>query len=167
MKAPVIAYLGLGSNVGDRMGFLAAAEAGLAQRPGIQVLRRSKVYETEPWPNEKEAGPHWFLNQVLEVSTTLSPQELLKALKDAEKAVGRTAHAHWGPREIDLDILLFGDQIIDLPALSIPHPHLAGRAFMLIPLLELAPAVRDPLTRLGYDEILEKLSEPHRVTPFF
>lgn len=135
----MIIYLGLGANLGDRPANLLAAAAALV--PQVRVLRLSAVYETEPWGYPDQPA---FLNQVLEAETELPPLELLAYLKQIEVSLGRQPSFQYGPRLIDLDILLYGDQVVELPELAIPHPHLAERAFVLVPLAELAPNLRHP-----------------------
>jgi len=130
-----IAYLGLGSNVGDRDGRLAEARRHLGQR-GVRVLRESAVRETEPFG---VTGQPRFLNQVVEVEWDGTPRELLAAAKAVEAAVGRTPTYRWGPREIDVDVLLFGDVSVAEPDLVIPHPGLWERDFVTGPLGELRP----------------------------
>jgi 2-amino-4-hydroxy-6-hydroxymethyldihydropteridine diphosphokinase len=134
-----IVYLGLGSNLGDRRANLTAAAASLP--PAATVLRASSIYETEPWGYLEQPT---FLNQVLETETNLSPTDLLAALKRLEAGLGRQASFRYGPRLIDLDILLYDQLVLDLPDLVIPHPQLAQRAFTLVPLAELAPDLFHP-----------------------
>jgi 2-amino-4-hydroxy-6-hydroxymethyldihydropteridine diphosphokinase len=135
-----IAYLALGSNVGDRERSLAGARRQLGER-GVRILRASRVRETEPFGVTDQPR---FLNQVIEVEWPGTARELLGAAKAVEAAVGRTPTYRWGPREIDVDILLFGDETIDEPDLVVPHPGLRAREFVRIPLAELRP---DILTR--------------------
>ena len=132
-----VAYLGLGSNVGDRDANLAAARRVLEER-GARILRQSSIRETEPFG---VSGQGRFLNQVLEIDWQASPRELLAAAKEVEATVGRTPTYRWGPREIDIDILLFGDLTISEPDLTIPHPGLAERDFVRVPLAELRPDI--------------------------
>lgn len=129
-----LVYLSLGSNLGDRLQNLAAAEEQLP--PGVQVENRSKVYETEPWGYIDQPR---FLNQVLSAHTSLSPLDLLDYLKGIEVSLGREPGFRYGPRSIDIDILVYGDQVIDLEKLKIPHQRLPERAFVLVPLAEIAP----------------------------
>lgn len=131
------AYLGLGSNLGDRESRLRAAAAGLERR-GARVLRETAVRETEPFGVSDQPR---FLNQVLEVEWAGSAEELLDAAKAVEAEVGRTPSYRWGPREIDVDILLFGDERIRSERLTVPHPGLRERDFVREPLLELRPDI--------------------------
>lgn len=132
-------FIGLGSNLGDRIANIRAA-LQLMEQAGIRVLKTSSLYETEP------AGPPQpdYLNAVCLVETPLSPENLLVALKKIEKEAGRVPRQRWGPREIDLDVLLYGDLIIETPDLSIPHKEILNRPFVLIPLLEIAPGLELP-----------------------
>jgi len=134
-------YLGLGANLGDRAANLAAAIHMLAERPGVRVIRRSSLYETSPVGPD---GQPDFLNSVLEAETTLGPLDLLASLKQIERALGRQPGPRWGPRPIDLDILLFGERQISSPDLTVPHPRLWDRLFVLEPLAELAPDLPAP-----------------------
>lgn len=127
-------YLGLGSNVGDRLANLQAALECLP--PAVEILHQSPVYETAPWGYTQQAD---FLNLVVEGATEMEPLDLLYRVKACERDVGRRATFRYGPREIDIDILLYGDQVVDEIALKIPHPFLAQRAFTLRPLADLAP----------------------------
>lgn len=138
------AYIGLGSNLGDREESLVRAIALLGSSPGIEVLRRAALYETEPVGVEDQP---WFLNTVVEVETALSPQELLRRLKGLEREMGRKDRGRWEPREIDLDLLLYGDLVLEEEGLVLPHPELHRRRFVLEPLCELAPELVHP--RLG------------------
>ncbi len=135
------AYIGLGSNLGDRRGNLAAALRELSAAPGARVIAVSHVYESEPWGI---AGQPAFANAVAEVSWAGDAEALLEACKDVESRLGRVAAPRFGPRVIDLDVLLFGDRSLRTPRLTVPHPRLAERDFVVTPLLELAPDVRLP-----------------------
>lgn len=134
------AFLGLGSNLGDRAGMLSAALRLLAGRD-LRIVRTSCVYESPPWGKTDQPA---FLNQVVEIETTLSPQGLLARCREVEERLGRVRRERWGPRTIDIDILLYGDRQIDTPDLVVPHAELRRRAFVLVPLAELAPALRLP-----------------------
>ena len=134
-----VVILGLGSNVGDRAQMLRRAMAGLA--PFLRDLRLSSVYESRAVlpPGAPEGWNMPFLNCAAAGVTALEPEPLLEALKTLEEALGRTPRGHWGPREIDIDILAYGSRMLRVPGLSIPHPELLKRDFALLPLAELAP----------------------------
>ena len=129
-------YLGFGANLGDRKKNLAQAVNALNSRPDLTVLRTSGIYETEPWGLTDQPK---FLNMVAEIATSISPSELLERVKKLEKDMGREDGPRLGPRLIDIDILLLEDQVVDEPELIIPHASLHLRAFVLVPLAELAP----------------------------
>jgi 2-amino-4-hydroxy-6-hydroxymethyldihydropteridine diphosphokinase len=140
--APLMrAFIGLGSNMGDRLWFLQQAVRCLRETAGVQVMRVSSVYETEP---VGPADQGWFLNAVVEVETSLSPVALLKRTQGIERGLGRETTYRWGPRTIDLDILLYDDIQVRTTTLEIPHAELCHRAFVMIPLLELAPDLSLP-----------------------
>jgi 2-amino-4-hydroxy-6-hydroxymethyldihydropteridine diphosphokinase len=138
---PVTAYIGLGTNLGDRAANLERALRELAGTPGIRMRRTAAVYETAPVGRTDQ---DWFLNTVAEIETPLAPQALLKELQAIESRLGRVRRERWGPRVIDLDILLYGDRMIDEPGLQVPHPRLTERAFAVVPLAEIAPEVMLP-----------------------
>jgi 2-amino-4-hydroxy-6-hydroxymethyldihydropteridine diphosphokinase len=136
------AYIGLGANLGDRRAALDAALAALGARPGVEVVAVSRVRETDPW-GLVEQPP--FLNAAAALDTTLGPRGLLDALLAVERDLGRTRDGpRWGPRTIDLDLLLYGDEQIDEPGLTVPHPRLTERLFVLEPLNDLDPALIVP-----------------------
>ncbi len=148
-----IAYIALGSNVGDRAENLRLAKEQI-EAPDLRVLRASSIYETAP---RDVADQPWFLNQVLECETDLFPRQLLARLQKIERAMGRKRRMAKGPREIDLDILLYGDAVVKAPELEVPHPRLEERRFVLEPLAELAPDKRHPGTRKTVREMLGKV----------
>jgi 2-amino-4-hydroxy-6-hydroxymethyldihydropteridine diphosphokinase len=133
-------YLGLGANLGDRAAMIRRARGRLA--PAVEVVRCSRLYETPAW-GVTDQPP--FLNAVCHGRTALTPLDLLAYLKDLERDLGRVATTRWGPRVIDLDMLFFDDLILNTPDLTIPHPLVHERAFVLIPLQELAPDYRHPV----------------------
>lgn len=137
------AYLGLGSNVGDRLHQLTAAVYALDDIDGLAVEDTSGVYETAPWPPPEEGGVEQepFYNLVVKARTTLDPHELLAETQLVEAAFGRdrSREVRWGPRPLDIDLLVVGDEVVDTPDLVLPHPRLAERAFVLVPLLEVWP----------------------------
>jgi 2-amino-4-hydroxy-6-hydroxymethyldihydropteridine diphosphokinase len=139
-SSAVRVFLSLGSNLGDRSAMLAQARA-LLDGPDLRIVAASSVYETLPWGVTDQPR---YLNQVLEGRTTLSPRRLLHRCQDVETRLGRVRSTRWGPRIIDVDILLYGGLEINEPDLTIPHPQLADRAFVLVPLAELDAALRIP-----------------------
>lgn len=145
-----ITYLGLGSNLGDRRRNLEDAIARL-DSPDLRVLRASSIYETEP---RDVADQPWFLNQVIEAETSLFPRQFHARAKKIERELGRKPSRPKGPRLIDIDILLFGEAIVSMPELEIPHPRMTERRFVLEPLAELVPELRHPSTRRTIREML-------------
>jgi 2-amino-4-hydroxy-6-hydroxymethyldihydropteridine diphosphokinase len=143
-------YLGLGSNVGDREATLQAAIDQLHSRE-VSVRRLSSVYETEPMDLR---GQRWFLNLVAEAQTDLFPLQLLARAQKIEQHLGRRRMVAKGPRSIDIDILLYGNFVVRVPNLIIPHERLTERRFVLAPLVELAPELRDPASRRPLRELL-------------
>jgi 2-amino-4-hydroxy-6-hydroxymethyldihydropteridine diphosphokinase len=131
-----VAYLGLGSNVGDRLATLQRAADLLDAEPGVTFVASSRVWETDPIGGPPQPD---YLNVVLRIETDLSAHELLAAGQRIEASLGRVREVRWGPRTIDVDIELFGDETIDDPDLTIPHPRMLERAFVVLPLLELEP----------------------------
>lgn len=136
-------YIGLGSNLGDRRAHLADAIHYLQNSLNIRVIATSSIMETLPWGHTDQPD---FLNGVTEIRTDFSPAELLKFLKEGEQFLGRTPTEKWGPRVIDMDILLFGNRIINDTHLIVPHPEMTRRRFVLDPLLELNPDVIHPIS---------------------
>ena len=130
------AILGLGSNVGDKAGNIEAAIRLLTEASEIRLVARSKLYRTAPWGVTDQ---DWFANACIKVRTTLSPRQLLDACQHVEKEMGRVRQRHWGPRNIDVDILTYSDLELREPDLVIPHPRIAERAFVLVPLRDVAP----------------------------
>lgn len=152
-EVPVQAFVGLGSNLGDREGQIRRAIQILASSPGVSDVQVSSLYETAP-VGYLEQPP--FLNAAVGFRTTLGPIQLLLLLKQIEQRIGRTPTFRWGPREIDLDLLLYGNQRIERRGLSVPHPAMYERAFVLVPLSEIAPEHRDADGR-SLDQILDRL----------
>ena len=149
------AYVGLGANLGPREVTLLRAVDLLAAEPGIEILAVSRLRETEPLGNTDQPE---FLNGAVAVETSLSPRELLDALLRAEQELGRTREGErWGPRTIDLDLLVYGDEIVDEPGLRVPHPRLHERRFVLEPLVDLEPELVIPGVGKAA-ESLEKLA---------
>ena len=133
-------FLGLGSNLGDRMGHLEQGLGILGER--MRLVKVSSIYETEPWGFEEQPA---FLNCVVEGVAVASPEGVLEILKEAEKRVGREAMFEWGPRVFDADLLFYGKRIVNLPQLTVPHPRIPQRAFVLVPMAEIAPDLVHPL----------------------
>lgn len=141
MGDPVRAYVGLGANLGDRERTIEHAVGLLHADPGLHVLSVSSLRETEPWGPVEQPR---FLNGVAEIETSREPRALLDVLLDIERRLGRVRKERYGPRTIDLDLLLYGDAVVDEPGLVVPHPRLHERAFALEPLHELAPKLVVP-----------------------
>lgn len=150
MPASLI-YLSLGTNLGDRRENLRLAHKALP--PVIQVVASSSIYETDPWGYPDQPA---FLNQVVQIETRLPPPALLVTLKDLERILGRRPTFRYGPRLIDLDILFYGNLVIDTPMLTIPHSRLAERAFVLVPMVEIAPDLIHPVLGLTMQQLLLK-----------
>ena len=155
-------YLSLGSNLDDRAANLRAAIAALPSA-NFQVRRVSTLYETEP---VDYLDQRWFLNCVVEGETDSEPIDLLLALRAIESQLGSKKAFAKGPRVLDIDILLFGDQSIDTPVLQIPHPRMLERNFVLTPLAEIAPQLRHPSWPATASELLAKTADPSVVRPF-
>jgi 2-amino-4-hydroxy-6-hydroxymethyldihydropteridine diphosphokinase len=139
-KPPALVYLALGSNLGDRLANLRSAVAALP--PAVSLLDQSPVYETSPWGLTDQPS---FLNMVLKGETALPPVDLLDHLKLLEIRLGRQPAVRWGPRSIDMDILFYADRVLNSRGLTLPHPHLQERAFVLVPLADLEPDLVHPV----------------------
>ena len=148
-------YLSLGSNIGDREAMLRSAVDALPEA-GVAVVRTSSLYETAP---QDLLDQPWFLNMVAECQTDLFPLQLLGRVKKIEQRLGRKRSVPKGPRTIDIDIILYGSAIVRLPVLEIPHPRFRERRFVLAPLKELAPDLRDPVTRRTIGDLLSGVTD--------
>ncbi|WP_424961673.1 2-amino-4-hydroxy-6-hydroxymethyldihydropteridine diphosphokinase [Ekhidna sp.] len=143
-------YLLLGSNMGNRLEYLKEAEKLLITE-GIQVIDESSIYETEPWGKQNQ---DWFLNVILQIETSKGPSELLGTILDIEKSLGRIRKEKFGERCIDIDILYYHDQMVNLENLSIPHPGIPERRFTLVPLVEMCPLEIHPAKSKNHLELL-------------
>lgn len=159
----MLCYLALGSNLGDRAGYLLEALARISLLPGTRLARLSSVYETRP---VGPAGQGPYLNMVAELETGLGAEELMPRLLEIEGSLGRIREKRWGPRTIDLDLLLYGDTVLKSELLNLPHPEMHQRAFVLAPLCDLIPKGVHPLLNETYDELLQRLDRSG-VAPLF
>ena len=158
---PHRAFIGVGSNLGDRKANIAEALDKAGKLVGSRIVRTSSLYESEPHGNAKT----WFINSVLEVETELEPEELLKRTAAIEKAMGRkrVSGKRWGSRIIDIDLLLMDNQTVNKKTLKIPHPEMHKRRFVLMPLAELAPHVTHPHLGTSMSELLGGLKDLKKV----
>ncbi len=151
-----VAYIGFGSNIGDRLKHIQNAIHALSKTEEIAVKEISSVYKTDPVGYEAQGE---FLNGVVAIQTSLPPLSLLHTLKDIETTVGRQHRIRWGPREIDLDILIYGDLCVQTEKLVIPHPEMHLRGFVLVPLAEIAPNLVHPVFQETVQTLLERLED--------
>ena len=156
-------FLCLGSNVGDREENLAKAAHAISEISDGVIKQLSSVYISEPWGNHEQ---DFFFNQVAEIETDLNPLRLLAACQEIEKKLGRKKSVRWGPRIIDIDILLYHHQIVDEKRLQIPHPRLTQRKFVLIPLVEIAPSLVIPHSGKTTREFLKECRDTADVVPY-
>jgi len=154
-------FIGLGSNVGDRYGHLCGAVRRLNALGLTHVERVSSIYETEAVGVEDQDP---FYNAVVELSTDLDATSLYHSLKEIERAIGRTPTFRYGPREIDLDLLLFGAEVIENEWITVPHKEVQTRRFVLTPLAEIAPGVRHPISGVTIGDMLERCGDSHEVS---
>lgn len=160
-------FIGFGSNVGDRVDFCDRAVTLLSLLPHSQVRGVSLLYETEPVYDHAQPGDGWFLNGVVELETEVTPRSLLTVLREIERSLGRDDDNRSGPRTIDLDILFYGQQIIDDPELVVPHPRLHQRRFVLMPLSELDPLWVHPTRQRTVSQMLAEVQDQSEVRLLF
>ena len=158
----MLVYIGVGSNLGDKVGNCRRATEAIVSDGRNRIVQCSPLYQTEP-VGKKDQG--WFINGVFAVETSMEPGELLDFLLAAEKMMGRVRGERWGPRVIDLDILIFGHKVINEGALQIPHPRLHERRFVLAPLCDIAPNLVHPLLGKTISQILAELPGEEKVLP--
>lgn len=151
-----VAYISLGSNIGNRLEFLQEAVGLLKETQQIDVLKVSSVYETAPVGYVDQAA---FLNIVVELKTLFTPHELLSKCNEIEDLLGRKRIVRWGPRTVDLDILLYNEENMKTEDLIIPHPRMAERGFVLVPLMELNPNIIDPRTKQAFSNLVHDQKE--------
>lgn len=149
----MVVYLGLGSNEGDRFFNLQKAVSELSNNSRVHITKLSSIYETEPIGFENQA---YFLNAVIEINTFINPFDLLSFVKSIELQIGRKDSFNWGPRVIDIDLLFYENRIIKSDVLSIPHPEIQYRRFVLLPLNEIAPHYCHPVEKLTVQQLLQK-----------
>lgn len=159
---PHRAFIGVGSNLGDRKANIAEAIARTGELPETKILRKSSLYESEPHGDAKT----WFINAVVELETEFGPPDLLKKLKAIEETMGRkrVKGKRWGSRIIDLDVLFFDSEVLNTRNLKIPHPEVAKRKFVLLPLAEVAPQLQHPELGQTISQILATTKDQKRVT---
>ena len=154
-------YIGIGSNQGDALANCTAAIDHICASGRNRLLKQSSYYRTEPWGNSNQDD---FINLVIKVQTSFTPFALLHFLQEVEKKLGKNRTVHWGPRTIDLDILFYNNDVLTSSDLTIPHPHIAGRRFVLIPLQEIDPYLEHPVHRKTISQLLDKLDDDKGVT---
>jgi len=157
------AYLNLGSNLGDRLQYLKGAVRKIEESDEFSIKKISSVYETQPVGYQNQ---RWFLNLVLEVQTSFDPFPLMKHLLAIEDQMGRKREERWAPRNIDIDLLLYDDRIVDSDRLTIPHPRMHKRRFVLIPLAQIAPQFLHPVLRKNIKELLKNCEDKSMVRLF-
>lgn len=155
-----IAYIGIGSNLGDKVKNCREAVERIAVAEEIELIGRSSLYRSEPWGNENQ---DWFVNAAIAIKTSLDPEGLLEHLRKVEEQLLKKKEERWGPRTIDLDILFFNDQVILTPGITVPHPFLHLRKFVLVPLQEICPDFIHPQRGLSVTELLERTGDEKEV----
>jgi len=154
-------YLGIGSNIGDRLGYLKKAVEKIKKSDGIKLIRCSSIYETEPWGFKEQKS---FLNCAVQVETFLPPAELMAELKIMETELGRKDRKKWNEREIDIDILFYDDLVYKDENLEIPHNEIPNRKFVLVPMSEISPDLIHPVKGESISEMLNNTNDTAKVT---
>lgn len=158
-----IVYLSLGSNIGDRVGFIQQATSLLSSNENINIVSTSSFYESEPWQMDSD---NWFVNAVIQISTTLMPETLLAECQKIETFLGRkrqTGSPNYTDRTIDIDIISYDNQVLNTPDLTIPHKYFHKRAFVLVPMLEIAEDFVHPVFGKTVEELFEDIENPEMV----
>lgn len=155
-------YLGLGGNLGDPLSQFIEARQRLGGHPQIEIKSSSPIYQTPAIGGP--AGQPDYHNAVLEIETKLSPRDLLETCQEIETACGRTREVRWEARKLDIDLLFFGQQVSEIPQLTLPHPRLHNRHFVLLPLADLAPGFLHPRLHRTASDLLNELPEPEGIT---
>ena len=151
-----IAYIGFGSNINDRLGYIRSASSEISKNEHCKIIKFSSIYETKPYGEKKQPN---FLNAVAKIETSLSVQDLFRFIKNVEKKLGRKETYKWGPREIDLDLLFYNDIVFSDENLAIPHPGIPNRDFVLTPLAEIEPVFFHPVLKQKISDIYISESE--------
>lgn len=153
-------YLGLGSNKGERISFIDKAVSEIGLLPGTEIFTRAGIYETEPWGNIEQDD---YLNTAIGIKTVLNADDLLKELKRIEKLIGRMENKKWSEREIDIDLLFYGDEIIEKDNMIVPHGQIENRRFVLVPMNEIAPDLIHPAFKKSISQLLSSTSDNLKV----
>ncbi len=153
-------YLGLGSNKGERISYIEKAIEEISGLSNTKIFARSEIYETEPWGNIKQED---YLNSVIGIQTELSAEDLLNELKSIEKLIGRKENKKWSEREIDIDLLFYGNEVINRDQMKVPHGQIENRRFVLVPMKEIAPGFLHPVFKKSIAQLLEDTKDKLKV----